>query len=50
MDHSQRCSGLWRQALGDLRGGAHRFRLTLLRGAGVELKQLILHGQFMPEL
>ena len=36
--------------LGDLRGGAHRLRLALLCGAGVELKQFILHGQFMPEL
>lgn len=37
-------------ALGDLRGGAHGLGLALLGCAGVELKQLILHGQLMPEL
>lgn len=35
---------------GDLRGGARGLGLALLRGAGVELQQLILHGQLVPEL
>lgn len=50
-DPAEATPGAWTTARRrDLRGGAHGLGLTLLGGARVELQELILHGQLVPEL